>query len=134
MYNWQLYDNWCQAARDLDIELESETGGCIKMKLPKHIQDHFFWMLWTPLNTVDKINSDRDWLHKMWTLRDNSSDFHIEASLKYSDYDNHYDWFPEIQRSITPTVEDIRACVSRMLDQANWPKYDLASVLVSPNI
>ena len=134
-YNWALYDAWCQAADELDIGLRSKDGGAVYMDLPKEIDRNFFWILWTPLNTFYKMgidkNRNKDWQNYLDTLKDNESDFHIEASLYHADDDSHYAWFPEINHKPQEqiTKDDIKKCVRRMLDKSKWPKQNLLASL-----
>lgn len=143
MYNFQLYNNWCDAALKLGLELKSKTGGCIYMVDPAtgiaigkegSAEQHFFFMLWTPLNKLDSVYRDlehRDWQHALHTLKDNHSDFHIEAAKYHCDDQSHYDWFPEIngklQKSIT--VDDIIKCVNRIRDTANHGRWQTFATL-----
>ena len=135
MYNFQLYKNWCDAALKLGLELRSKDGGCIYMEDPTtgatigkegtHDQ-HFFFMLWTPLNKLQSVFDDLpNWQMALDTLRDNHSDFHIEAA-KYECRDkSHYDWFPEINYKASKdiTVDDIVKCVERIRDFDNHDKW-----------
>lgn len=134
-YNWALYDAWCQTAQELGIALRSKNGGAVYMDLPKEIDKHFFWILWTPLNAYHKMgihkNNDKHWQDYLWTLKDNECDFHIEASLYDADDESHYAWFPEINHKPQEqiTKEDIKKCVLRMLDKSKWPKQNTLASL-----
>ena len=143
MYNFQLYKNWCDAALKLGLELYSQDGGCIYMKDPAtgaiigkegDTDQRFFFMLWTPLNKLAlSFREERDWRYNLDTLRDNHSDFHIEAAKYECRDESHYDWFPEINRknSTDITVDDIVACVERIRDFDNHDKWQTFASLVS---
>ena len=142
IYNFELYRNWCDAAVRLGLDLKSQDGGCIYMVDPasdtvigregddKH---HFFWILWTPLNKLRLSFDDRkDWRAALDTLKDNHSDFHIEAAKSYCDDESHYAWFPEINGvNSTPTVDDICKCVERIRNHASHDQQQLMATLRS---
>lgn len=143
MYNFQLYNNWCDAALQLGLELKSKSGGCVYMVDPTtdtiigqdgtHEQ-RFFWMLWTPLNKLGSVFNDLpNWQMALHTLRDNHSDFHIEASKYECDDESHYDWFPEINRKTQAdiTTADIIKCVERIRDFDNHSKWQTFATLQS---
>lgn len=141
MYNFALYNAWCDAALKLGLELKSKDGGVIYMEDPETQQtigkegfgEHqFFWMLWTPLNKLALSFDDRkDWRSALDTLKDNHSDFHIEASKMYCDDESHYAWFPEINHKPQSdiTVDDIIKCVKRIRDFNNHDKHQTVATL-----
>jgi len=133
LYNWELYDAWCDAAREMGFELESQDGSAIYWTLPDSVQDEFWWILWTPMNAIRKMGSraDRleDWRYSLNTLRDNEANFHIEAAHK-TQFENAYEWFPELNFSNKPVTKDtIKKCAERMLNSENWSKEELLSKL-----
>ena len=141
MYNFQLYNNWCDAALKLGLELRSQTGGCIYMVDPAtgiaigkegSADQHFFFMLWTPLNKLHSVFDDLpDWQRALHTLKDNHSDFHLEAAKYNCDDQSHYAWFPEINHKPqnTITVDDIVKCVERIRDTANHGRWQTFATL-----
>jgi len=143
MYNFALYNAWCDAALKLGLELKSKSGGCIYMHDPvkdvtigkEYDAEHnFFWMLWTPLNKLSSVFRDlesRDWQMALLTLKDNHSDFHIEAAKYHCNDESHYDWFPEINHKAQAniTVDGIIKCVKRIRDFNNHDKHQTAATL-----
>ena len=135
MYSFQLYNNWCDAALKLGLELRSLNGGCIYMEDPAtnatigregSAEQHFFFMLWTPLNKLQSVFNDLpDWQMALHTLKDNHADFHIEAAKYDCDDESHYAWFPEInlKRQSDISVDDIIKCVERIRDFDNHDKW-----------
>jgi len=138
MYNFQLYNRWCDAALKLNLELRSKDGGCIYMHDPvkdvtigkEYDAEHnFFWMLWTPLNKLGLVYRDlekgKNWDYALHTLKDNHEDFHIEAAKYYCRDESHYAWFPEInyKPSNDITVDDIIKCVKRIRDRDKHDAY-----------
>lgn len=126
LYNFNLYYAWRDAALELGLELKSKDGGCIYMVDPLtdtpigkegSADQHFFFMLWTPLNKLRLVFDERkDWQMALDTLKDNIDDFHIEASKYHCDDDSHYAWFPEINEKPSQdiTKDDIIKCVNRI--------------------
>ena len=143
MYNFQLYNNWCDAAMRLGLELRSQGGGAVYMHDPvKNVtigkegtgEQQFFFMLWTPLNKLGLVFNDLpDWQMALDTLKDNHDDFHIEAAKYHCDDESHYAWFPEInlKRNSDITVDDIVACVKRIRDFDNHDKWQTYASLSS---
>jgi len=144
MYNFALYNAWCDAAMKLGLELNSKDGGCIYMVDPQTDttigregsgEHHFFWMLWTPLNKLGLVFNDLpDWQMALNTLKDNHDDFHIEAAKYHCDDESHYAWFPEInyKPSADISVADIIKCVERIRNHDAHDKYQtMASLLAS---
>jgi hypothetical protein len=141
MYNFQLYNNWCDAAMRLELELRSADGSCIYMVDPVTdgiigkegtAEQQFFFMLWTPLNKLRHSFDDRkDWRAALDTLKQNHSDFHIEAAKMYCDDKSHYQWFPEFYNQHNISVDDIIKCVKRIRDVYNHSKWQTYASLKS---
>lgn len=145
MYNFELYNRWNEASMQLGLELISKDGGAIYMMDPISqeivgkeggAEQHFFFMLWTPLNKLGIVYRDlerRDWNHALHTLKDNHSDFHIEAAKYLCDDQSHYDWFPEINHKLQKdiSVDDIVKCVLRIRDRDNHDKWQTFASLAS---
>lgn len=123
LYRWHLYDDWCSVADAKGIGVRSQSGGAVYMNLPKEIEPTFFWILWTPLNAVNKMSLDKDWQHQLDTLRDNEANFYIEASHITAGYD----FFPEINHKLPQDItrSDIETSVDRILDPTEWPKWEM---------
>ena len=121
MYNFKLYQDFCDVATELDIELQSKDGGCIYLVLPNNLNQVFWAMLWTPLNTLNQMDNKENWKHKLDHLKDNHSDFHLEFDTR--NYDNGSYWmFPEVNNKPVQdiTKQDIKDCIERMLDVDNF--------------
>ena len=138
MFNFDLFHTWCEATFELGLEVYSKDGGCIYMKDPTtgatigkegDPEQHFFFMLWTPLNKLHLVYRDlengKNWDHALHTLKDNISDFHIEAAKYHCRDQSHYNWFPEINYKASKdiTVDDIIKCVERIRDFDNHDKW-----------
>jgi hypothetical protein len=129
-----MYDNFLAAAQDCNIEVHCpNNGSCLYLKLPGNLNQKFWAMLWTPLNKLDRIKDKQTWQQRLDTLRQNHEDFHLEFCTKETDCGN-YSFFPEInnkrQRDITR--HDIRVCIERILDEANFDKYVMWARLMEP--
>ena len=121
MYNFKLYEDFCDAARELNIELRSKTGGCIYLVLPNNLNERFWAMLWTPLNKLESLQNKQSWQQRLDHLRNNHGDFHLEFETK--DYENGSYWmFPEVNSKPRKdiTKQDIKTCIERMLDVDNF--------------
>jgi hypothetical protein len=144
MYNFKLYQNWCDAALKLNLDIRSKDGGCLWMVDPKTdkaigksgtAEQQFFWMLWTPLNKLGCVFNDLEgkggWNRALDTLKHNHDDFHIEASKYHCDDDSHYNWFPEINHKPQDqiSVDDIVACVRRIQDVENHSREQLMATM-----
>jgi len=134
VYNFQMYDDFCGAAEDCGIKVHCPNdGSCLYLDLPNNLNRRYWAMLWTPLNKLDLLKDNRDWEDRLEDLRRNHADFHLEFCTKNTDHGN-YAFFPEInhkrQRDITRA--DIRACIERILDEANFQKYVLWARLQEP--
>jgi hypothetical protein len=129
-YDWHLYKNFCEAAEECGIEIESRDGSCLYLKLPKDILSKNFAMLWTPLNKVQHIGqrTDQDWEDRIREFKQNHSDFHLEFSASG---DGHYYMFPEVndkpQSDITK--DDIVVCIQRMLDPVEYEHMQTLAVI-----
>jgi hypothetical protein len=144
MYNFQLYNNWCDAAMRLGLEIKSKSGGCIYMQDPVTEtiigkegtgEQQFFFMLWTPLNKLGSVFNDLpDWKDALDTLKDNHSDFHIEAAKMYCDDNSHYLWFPEFYNQTDISVDDIMKCVKRIRDFDNHSKWQTFASLKAESV
>lgn len=124
MYNFKLYEDFCEVAEELGIELKSRDGGCIYLVLPNDLNKRFWAMLWTPLNKLSQIDNKDTWQRKLDFLKDNHSDFHLEFDTK--NYDNGSYWFfPEVNNKPMKNVtkQDIKDCVERMLDMDNFEQH-----------
>jgi len=143
MYNFQLYNNWADAAMRLGLELKSKDGRAIYMEDPTtgttigkegNGEQQFFFMLWTPLNKLGSVFNDLpNWQMALHTLKDNHSDFHIEAAKYHCNDESHYAWFPEInlKRNSDITVDDIIKCVKRIRDFDNHAKWQTFASLAT---
>ena len=136
MFRWHLYDAWLNTAERRGFGLRTEDGSCIHMDMgqPK-LEEQFSWMLWTPMNSVSKmgLTDPKDWRYHLDTWRDNEHNFHIEASLSWTDLDCdiHYDFFPEINHKKWDdiTEQDINDCIDRILDPQQWEQQKTWAVL-----
>ena len=90
-------------------------------------------MLWTPINKLKLIREEKSWEERLRDLRQNHADFHLEFCPKATDTGN-YSFFPEInhKRQKDITREDIRVCIERILDEANFDKHVLMARLREP--
>ena len=134
VYNFELYDNFLQAAKDCGIEVSCPNhGSCLYLDLPNNLNQKFWAMLWTPLNKLMLIREENTWEQRLRTLRQNHADFHLEFCPKESDVGN-YSFFPEINHKSQTQVtrQDIRVCIERILDEANFDKYALMARLREP--
>ena len=121
MYNFKLYKDFCDAARELDIQLRSRDGGCIYLELPNDLNRRYWAMLWTPLNKLNQIDHKETWQRKLDHLKDNHEDFHLEFDTK--EYENGSYWmFPEVNEKPRAdiTKHDIKTCIERMLDTEHF--------------
>jgi hypothetical protein len=145
VYNWQLYDDWCQVAQDLKLGIASTDGHCLYLDLPQDLNTRFWFMLWTPLNKLDgvcdkiqrrSLSNVYTWDQRLSDLRNNHSDFHIEACVKDSDSGDYW-FFPEVNKWCTHSTDaisrtDIRVCIERMLDTEHYDQYVTAALLKMP--
>ena len=133
MYNFKLYKDFCDAANELNIKLESEDGSCIYLVLPNDLNRRFWAMIWTPLNKLDQIKEEKTWQQKLDYLHHNHSDFHLEFDTKNYDHGSYW-MFPEINSKPRDqiTKQDIKDCIERMLDMDNFEKYITWSKLQEP--
>jgi hypothetical protein len=135
MYNFKLYDAFCDAARELDIAVTCPNdGSCIYLDLPNNLNQTFWAMLWTPLNKLKMVRDDKDWQHKLDTLRNNHADFHLEFCTKETEHGN-YSFFPEINNKAQSQVtkQDIKTCIERILDQEHFDQHVLVARLKEPS-
>lgn len=132
-YNWTLWDNFQAAAKELNLELRSQDGGCVYMEVPEPVRQKFYVMCWTPLNKLDLVTSgkgsvERAWLRKLDSLRQNHTDFHLEFGAKqYVDGSMH--WFPNFGIGNTPSKDQIINAVKVMMDLDNFEKYKLMAII-----
>jgi len=133
MYNWKLYKDFCDAALELGIKLDSKDGGCIYLELPNDLNCRFWAMLWTPLNKLYHIKEEKTWQQKLDTLKDNHSDFHLEFDTKSYDHGSYW-MFPEVNQKPGDqiTKQDIKDCIERMLDMDNFEKHVVWAKLRTP--
>jgi hypothetical protein len=140
-YNWTLWNNFVQAAEELDIELVSTDGGCVYMEVPEDIRQKFYVMCWTPLNKLLHIlrKSDRknpmrhhDIKFLMDDFRQNHSDFHLEFGAKSCEHGSMF-WFPNLAIGNTPSKDEIVSAVKIMLDRDNFDKYVTLALLREPS-
>ena len=138
-YNWQLWDNFEAAAKELDLELDSQNGGCVYMAVPEDIRRKFYVMCWTPLNKLQgvmkeypKDNILGTWPNRLKDLRQNHQDFHLEFGAK-SYQDGSMYWFPEFGIGHpTPSKDKIVRAVQIMMDRDNFEKYKMMALLREP--
>lgn len=128
-YNWELWDNFVEAAKELDLELKSKDGGCVYMAVPEDIRQKFYIMCWTPLNKLRGVMQDYKedsilgtWQHRLQDLRSNHSDFHLEFGAKQIHHGSMF-WFPNLGIGSRPTKDEIVKAVKMMLDRDNFDKY-----------
>lgn len=134
VYNFQMYDDFCAAARDCGIEVHCPNdGSCLYLALPNNLNQKFWAMLWTPINKLKLIREEKSWEERLRDLRQNHADFHLEFCPKATDTGN-YSFFPEInhKRQKDITREDIRVCIERILDEANFDRHVLMARLREP--
>lgn len=137
-YNWQLWDNFEAAARELGLELRSKDGGCVYMDVPKDIRDKFYIMCWTPLNKLHGVMKDYrkgsrldTWQHRLKDLRQNHEDFHLEFGAQRSNDGSMY-WFPNFGIGNTPSKDDIVKAVQIMMDRDRFEQYRMMALLREP--
>jgi hypothetical protein len=136
IYNWELWDNFEAAAKELDLELRSQDGGCVTVNLSKDIHNKFWIYCWTPLNKLKGIIRDRKegskldtWQHRLNDLRQNHADFHLEFGAKEYD-DGSMFWFPKLNSyNTTPSKDDIVEAIKIMMDTKNFEKHKLLAVI-----
>jgi hypothetical protein len=134
VYNFQLYDDFVAAAKDCGITVSCPNdGSCLYLDLPNNLNQRFWAMLWTPLNKLSLIREEKTWEQRLRTLRQNHADFHLEFCPKAADTGN-YSFFPEINHKPQSQVSrnDIRVCIERILDEANFDKYVFWARLQEP--
>jgi len=133
MYNFKLYEDFCDAARELGIELNSRDGGCIYLVLPMDLNKRFWAMLWTPLNKLQSLQNKQTWQQRLDHLRSNHGDFHLEFDTK--NYENGSYWmFPEVNSKPRKdiTKQDIKTCIERMLDVDRFEQHVMWAKLQEP--
>jgi hypothetical protein len=121
MYNFKLYEDFCDAAKELDIELQSKDGGCIYLVLPDQLNSRYWAMLWTPLNKLNQMDNKDTWQRKLDHLQYNHEDFHLEFDTKQYEHGSYW-MFPEVNSKPRKdiTKQDIKDCIERMLDVDNF--------------
>ena len=132
-YNWQLWDNFQQAAVSLGLELRSKDGGCVYMEVPEETRQKFYVMCWTPLNKLQSImqehiegSSLNNWQYRLLDLRQNHGDFHLEFGAKTVEDGSMY-WFPNLRESATK--DEIIAAVKTMMDTEHFEQNKLMARL-----
>ena len=138
-YNWQLWDNFEAAAKELNLELRSQDGGCVYMDVPEDIRQKFYVMCWTPLNKLCGVMQDyrKDsilgtWQHRLKDLRQNHADFHLEFGAKNYEDGSMY-WFPNFNIGCpTPSKDDIVKAVKIMMDRDRFEQYRMMAILREP--
>ena len=136
-YNWQLWDNFVEAAEELNLELRSKDGGCVYIEVPEDIRKKFYVMCWTPLNKLAGIldkterKSPLDTFKVKYLINDlkqNHGDFHLEFGAKAYEDGSMY-WFPNFGPGFTPSKDDIVTAVKIMMDTENFEKHKLMAIL-----
>ena len=133
-YNFGLYHDFCSVAEELGIELHSKNGSCIYLVLPHNLNQRYWAMLWTPLNRLNDLDRNDSWQDKLEYLEEQSdADFHLEFDTKNYDYGSYW-MFPEVNNKPRQDVtrEDIKVCVERMLDEANFEQHVIMARLREP--
>lgn len=137
-YNWQLWDNFTEAAKELGFELRSKDGGCVYIDVPEQIHQKFYVMCWTPLNKLEHVMKEykqdsilNQWDSRLQDLRQNHSDFHLEFGAKLCSHGSMY-WFPHLGTGYTPSKDQIVKAVRVMLDTENFDKYVTLALLREP--
>ena len=132
-YNWQLWDNFQQAAVSLELELRSKDGGCVYMVVPEEIRQKFYVICWTPLNKLQGVMRDHiegsslnTWQYRLLDLRQNHGDFHLEFGAKNNEDGGMY-WFPNLRDSATK--DEIIAAVKTMMDTEHFEQNRLMARL-----
>ena len=133
--NAHLYEAYTKAAESRGLRVYApNNGSCLYVRLPRHIADKFWCMLWTPINGFNKIQISRD--RRQWrnniheVLNAKRPDWHLEFCHKHWEQGS-WSWFPEINYKTQEQVTqaDIEACFDRILDESNWHKHELWAVL-----
>lgn len=135
-YNWSLWNNFVQAAEELNLELRSLDGGCVYVEVPEDIREKFYVMCWTPLNKLPSIQRKQakgsfntfEITNLIDDFRQNHNDFHLEFGAK-AFLDGHMNWFPELGLGTNPTKDQIVNAIKIMLDKDNFEKYRLMAIL-----
>ncbi len=127
VHNWQLYQNYIDAAEELDIEVTSGKG-YLSLVLPKDIRDKFYTYLWTPLNKGAESLTPENWKDQLEGYRQNHSDFHLEFCTRDYRYGS-FCWFNKVLFEKTPTKDDIKQAIQMMLDRKRFNKYVTAALL-----
>ena len=137
-YNKHLYHHFLGAAKTHSLKVYApNNGSCLYLRLPQHIAEEFWCMLWTPVNRFNDINISRQ--RRYWKrnieeiISSGTPSFHLEFCHKNTNKGSYY-WFPEInfKPSADITQSDIEACISRILDEANWDKNTTWAILNEP--